>query len=298
MKKIEKLISLIAVFTLLATVTVPVLAVADATYTYGANAQKLNDLGLYNGISDTEFNPDLGTALNRETGVVMLLRLLGLEGDAQEMSDEDVAEALAKFSDADEVSAYARKAVAYAVENGILNGRPDGSIDGAAPLGAKDYAKMLLNGLGYSFVDYNNAPAELSEKGGLTLEQAGMFADKELIKDDLVGISFGALNTELPAGGRLISKLVNEGVVDKKKAVNSGAMDGVISDLITEYENAPLNYPGQVNDALKIARKIRELLAFMDDPQKKAAFEQRLEAARDRVDDAYARFFGNQDPAS
>ncbi|MBU7007212.1 hypothetical protein [Phosphitispora fastidiosa] len=48
---------------------------------YGSEAQTLNDLGLYNGVSTTTFDPDLGSALNRETGVVMLLRIFGLEAD-------------------------------------------------------------------------------------------------------------------------------------------------------------------------------------------------------------------------
>lgn len=66
----KKLISLVVLFALLLCSG----AVYSAEgFNYRAEAKKLNDLGLYNGISATTYNPDLSALLDRETGVVMLL---------------------------------------------------------------------------------------------------------------------------------------------------------------------------------------------------------------------------------
>ena len=275
MKKRKMLISLAAAFALLASVAVPALA-ADTTYTYSDQANTLHDLGLYNGISQTEFDPDLGTALDRQTGVVMLLRLFGLEGDAHEMSDEDAAAALAKFSDADEVSAYSKKAVAYAVENGILNGRPDGSISGAGALGSKAYCTMILRQLGFADADYNNAPAELAEKGGLTAEEAQKFADKELIKDDLVGISFGALSATDKDGKMVIEKLVDAGVVEEDKAVGHGLMNDQVEAAVAAYENAPLKTLKDIDVAKKLREEAQRLIDLLPEGDMKTALQARI----------------------
>jgi len=167
-------------------------AYAAGAFSYEAEAQVLNDLGLYKGISCTSFDPDLGSALNRETGVVMLLRIFGLEAEAEAMADADVDAALARFSDADEISGWARNQIAYAVENGLVSGYPDGNFGAKLALSGKMYCTLILRQLGYT-PDYNNAPAELAEKGMLIPEQAGQFAEKPLVRDDLVGISYGML---------------------------------------------------------------------------------------------------------
>ncbi|MCW2278768.1 S-layer family protein [Heliophilum fasciatum] len=188
-------------------------------YTYTAEAQKLNDLGLYKGISTTTFDPDLGTVLNRETGVVMLLRIFGLEADAQAITDADVT--LAKFVDAATISSWAKNSVAYAVKNGLVQGYPDGTFGPKVALNGKAYCTLILRQLGYT-PDYSNAPAELAEKGGLTPAEATKFADNELIKDNLVGISFGALSAADKDGKTVIENLVAKKVIDEAAAVDAG----------------------------------------------------------------------------
>lgn len=213
--------SIILIVLLLIAVSAPVMA--SASYSYETQAQTLNSLGLYDGISDTSFDPDLGTALNRETGVIMLLKLFGLDAEAEAMTDAETDAALANFSDADSIASLAKSSVAYAVKNGLVNGLPDGTFAPKANLNGKAYCTLILRQLGYT-PDYNNAPAELADKGGLTPAQATLFSGKALIKDDLVGISFGALSAKEQDGGTVIDTLVAADVADEAVAVDAGLL--------------------------------------------------------------------------
>jgi hypothetical protein len=115
MKYIEKAISILACLAVFALTVITPVTAADS-FSYTEEAKMLNSLGLYSGISNTNFNPDLGTALNRETGIVMLLRLIGLENDALKMTDAEADTALSKFKDTKNISSWAKKQLAYAVK--------------------------------------------------------------------------------------------------------------------------------------------------------------------------------------
>ena len=183
----KKIISLVILFALLLNSGI---AYAVEGFNYRAEAQKLNDLGLYNGISATTYNPDLSALLDRETGVVMLLRIFGLESEAEAITDANAI--LAKFSDASKISGWAKKAVAYAVKKGLVRGNTDGTFGPKATMKAEAYGTLILRQLGYN-PDYGNALSELVDKGILPAEDAAKFAGKQLRKDDVVGLSFGCL---------------------------------------------------------------------------------------------------------
>jgi hypothetical protein len=285
MKKIQKLISLAAVFALLAAVTVPALA-AD-TYTYESEAKVLNDLGLYNGISDTEFDPDLGTALDRETGVVMLLRLMGLEDEALAMSDADAEATLkAKFTDAGTVANWASKYVAYATKTGLVQGAGDGTLQPKNNLTGNQYAKMILESSGYKVTgeDYKRAAQILSEKGGLTGEEAAEFKEKELIKDDLVGISFGALGAHTADGTRVIAKLVTDGVVDEGKAIGHGLMNLEVTAAVVAFEKAPITTTAEIKDARELRDTAKGKVVLLPDGKLKGDLSDRIVAHNVIVD--------------
>lgn len=191
----------------------PLFAYADG-FRYEEEAQILNALGLYRGISEQEFNPDLGSALDRETGIVMLIRLFGLENDVAQIENAD--EILSKFRDAAEISAWAKKAVAYAVNSGLVIGFPDGTFGARMPLNGKAYCSLILRQLGYT-PDYNQAPAELTNAGGISKEEAQLYTDKALLKDDLVGISYGCLKINDAEGKSLLGSLIEKGVIERAK---------------------------------------------------------------------------------
>lgn len=212
----KKIISLVVLLTLL---LYSGLAYSAEDFHYTTEAQKLNDLGLYKGISTTTFDPDLSTELNRETGVVMLLRIFGLESEAESITDVDGT--LAKFSDAEKISAWAKNAVAYAVKNGLVRGNTDGTFGPKSAMKAEAYGTLILRQLGYN-PDYCNALSEMANKGILPAEDAAKFAGKQLKKDDVVGLSFSLLSSPDKEGKKLIEHLVEKKVVEEAAALDSG----------------------------------------------------------------------------
>ena len=179
-------------------------------FSYEGEAQVLNDLGLYRGVGSTNFELDMAESVNRETGAVVLLRIFGLEEEA--LALENVDSILSQFPDANEISDWAKSTVAYAVEKGLVVAEPDGTFGPKRALSGKAYCSMILRQLGYT-PDYSRSTAELAERGGLSATEALRFSDKALIKDDLIGISYGALGARSAEGEVVINELIDEGVV-------------------------------------------------------------------------------------
>ena len=262
----------------------PVMA-ADATYTYTAEAQKLHDLGLYNGISSTSFDPDLGTALDRQTGVVMLLRLFGKDAEANAMSDAVADAVLSKFSDAGSIAGWAKKSVAYAVVNGLVGGLPDGTFGPTLNMNGKMYATLIMRQLGYT-PDYSNAPAELADKGGLTSDQAKVLSDKALNKDDLVGISYSSLSAVDAQGNKVIENLIAAGDVDAKTAAECGLLGQVSYDAaqaVNAYLAAPITTLPEVSAAETLGNTASQKVTLVTNPVLKAELEAMIAARKAKV---------------
>ncbi|HEX2945511.1 MAG TPA: S-layer homology domain-containing protein [Clostridia bacterium] len=248
MRNLKKLLSFIVTFTLLAAVTVPAFS-AEGTYNYEKEANILNNLGLYEGNSTTTFDPDLGSRLDRQTGVVMLLKLFGLEEAAAELTDEEADAALAKFEDTASIADWAKRSVACAVKNGLVEGMSDGTFAPTAKLVGKAYCTLILRQLGFT-PDYQKAAVELADVGGLTKAQAIKFSDKALIKDDLVGISFGALSARDKDSVAVITSLVEKGIIDPSAA--AGAVDAITNaDVKASLEDAIAEKKAEADAALK-----------------------------------------------
>ena len=224
MKIIKKLVGIIIVASIISSIaTVPVSA---NTYIYEKEANILYKLGLYKGINETRFDPDLGTALDRQTGVVMLLRIFGQEEEAKTLTYDKANAILSKFKDADKIADWSKRQVAYAVEKGYVKGySEDSTFRPTSGLNGKAYCSLILQQLGYDGdFQYDKAAIKLSEVGGLTTIQANLFnSDTTLIKDSLVGISYGALQAKYKADGeKLIKKLIEKGIVSEEKAREAG----------------------------------------------------------------------------
>lgn len=222
MNNVKKLLAVLVVVTMLVTAMIPVMA-AD-TFSYGDEAAVLYDLGLFAGQSSTEYIPDLGSALTREQGVVMLVRLLGAEADALALTAAEVTASLSIFTDKAEISFWAANYVAYAVDSGFFVGVGDNKADPKGALLGKAYATMVLRAMGYivDATDYNTAALILYGVDGLSLEEAFLFNDKQLIRDDAIGMTYAALSGTMADGGTLIEALVTAGAVDEDAAVASG----------------------------------------------------------------------------
>lgn len=132
--------------------------------------------GIMNGVSDTQFDPE-GT-LTRGMVVTMLHRAAG----------EPAAEGDTAFTDVEDSAWYA-EAVAWAAENGIVNGMGDGTFAPDADITREQLAAILYRYAGYALLDTNIGAAELTE-----------FADRRSISAYAVEAMTWAVHTQLMMG--------------------------------------------------------------------------------------------------
>ena len=194
------------------------------------NAKILNQLGLYKGTSPENFDPDLGSKLTREQGIALLLRLMGLEAAATQMSDSEANGALAGFTDKSSVSEWAKKSVAYAVKNGLVSGTSDTTLSSGATLTGKQYSTILLRSLGYS-PQYNTAPQEYARLGALSPDEAStLFGTSALTRGQAVGISLNTL-IMTPSGSTtpVIQKLIDNKVVEAVDVTQISGFGSVVT---------------------------------------------------------------------
>ena len=110
-------------------------------------------VGLMNGVSDTEFDPD-GT-LTRAMLVTVLWRLAGEPAATQDCAFPDLG------SPNDPAASWYLDAVAWAAEAGIVNGRPDGTFDPKGAITRQELATMLYRFAGVMKLD-TSAKGDLS----------------------------------------------------------------------------------------------------------------------------------------
>lgn len=107
---------------------------------------------------------------------------------------------------------------------GIVKGYPNNILAPNDPLNGKMYCTLILRELGYA-VDgpaYHDAPWTLTGIGGLTSAEADRLGEKDLLRDDLVGMSIGALSAVGIDGQRLVDRLIKEGQIDEDAALSLG----------------------------------------------------------------------------
>lgn len=283
MRSLKKFLAVIITVAVMVSMMVPAFAATSAKYE--DQAIILNALDLLKG-DGTELNLD--QPLNRQDGVIMVLRVLGLLDASEESSDEDVEAALAKFSDADEIGAYARKAVAYAVEKGILNGRPDGTFGGTDNLGAKDYAKMLLAGLGYDFVystsvfDLVDATESLTAAEAAAMDRASVFT-----RDLMAGLTYSVLMEVSFADGSGTPFTVK---CETDEAFRALAIElelyedpqvAIVADAeeaVAAYEAAKITTLAEIEAAEALKAAAEEAVALVADEEVAADFADRIAA--------------------
>ncbi len=222
MKDLRKLIAA-PVITIMVIMTM-MSALADS-YSYLPQTNALYNIGVLKGSTVGTFEPDLEGPLDRQQGVVMLLRLLGKEAAAFSLSSTDVNSTLSIFSDKDKIADWARKHAAYSVRYKLVAGLPDGTFAPNKALSGKEYCTMLLRALGYTVdaAGYPEACFQLSALGGITFAEATKFNEKNLIRDDFVGISFGVLQINYyNTTTSMIKSLVTSNIVTEANAIAAG----------------------------------------------------------------------------
>jgi hypothetical protein len=230
MRNLKRYLAVVIAITMMLTSFVPFAMAAETTPVTdpAAAATKLNGMGLYKGISDSVFTPDLASSLKREEAVIILLRLAGVEQDALDMTSEEVTEALVNCTDTNTIAPWALKQVAYGVENEIIKGFPGvGEKFSFQPKGlltTKQWSTLVLLQLEYAVPSFDNAPIQFAITTAATPEEIAAFGAEGIMnKGQVVGMAFKALSTKISGTTTtLIEQLVSTGNVTKEAAEEAG----------------------------------------------------------------------------
>ncbi len=202
----KRILSLVLVFVICFSVLPGVYALRNTSYET-VLAQSLKSLGLFRGVSDTDF------ALDREPtrveAIVMLIRVLGKEEEAEKSNLSH------PFTD---VPSWADDYVGYAYKNELSNGVSSTSF-GTDNASSSMYLTFMLRALGYSdkngkdFVWDN--PYDLARKVGILPESVDC---DHFLRADVVLISYASLSAKCKDSSKsLADKLIEEKVFTKKE---------------------------------------------------------------------------------
>ncbi len=201
----KKLLSLVLILLLLVSLALPVAAVRDTSFE-ARLAAELKQLGLFQGVSDTDF--ELDREPTRPEALAMLVRALGKEAEAK------AAGLKHPFTD---VPIWCNDIVAYAYANKLTNGQTETEF-GVGAVTAAMYLTFMLRALGYTsgnnaaedadFVWYS--PFALAQQVGILPARTEL---THFWRADAVTVTYAALNAEMKDGsGTLAQKLIAAGV--------------------------------------------------------------------------------------
>jgi len=114
-------------------------------WAYGAVAVAFKE-GLVFGVGEGKFAPE--EKITREEMAAMLLRVLERKGVAPKMEEKEINNLLAHYTDSNEVSSWAKNAMASAVKVGLVQGKPQNLLaprDRATRAEAMVFLKRLLD---------------------------------------------------------------------------------------------------------------------------------------------------------
>lgn len=197
----------------------------------GDKAVILKSLDLYAGQDANDPAIGLEDALTTQDSLIFLAKLFGYKDAADKLTADEVAEGLAKFDDADQISDYAKNVVAYSANNGILKGAPTGE---ELLAGAKDtvtaarFATFMLIQMGYTVPSYLDSAVQLSEVKG---SKVSATETGDLTRDAAVGIMYGALTAEKASSKTVIDDIVGTDAAKLAIAVKEGLIVPVVTTL-------------------------------------------------------------------
>lgn len=223
MRNFKKISAVVVALAIMLTTLVPAFA---ATYTTvnGDKAIVLNKLDLYAGTSTTTFEPALETELTRGQGAVLLTKLFNMDDAALALTDAQADAIIKDFADADKVPTYAKKRLAYLVQNEIMSGSLDAgklNINADESLLGGQFATLLLKQMGFTVPAWGEAVVQLSGvEGSKDVAAYVSYAKKALLRDHAVGIMYGSLTAKYSDG----SATIIEKIVAAKPALKSVAV--------------------------------------------------------------------------
>ena len=198
-------------------------------------ASSLKAMGLFQGVSDTDFALD--RAPTRAEALVMLLRLLGLEQTALRENRSH------PFRDT-AACAWADPYIGYAYANGLTKGQSTDAFGGSEPADARSYLTFVLRVLGYAEGTEGDftweKPFPLARKLNLLPVQVQTY---HFLRADVASVSYAALNAHCKDGEVLSDALVRKGALTSAAlkryydpgAVESGKFHDDIAENVAEF---------------------------------------------------------------
>ncbi|MGI6197256.1 MAG: InlB B-repeat-containing protein [Eubacteriales bacterium] len=156
-------------------------------------------MGAINGTSDTTFDPN--SYITREQVFLVLARVLCISG-----TDE---QALARFTDADKISSWAKNGIIGMVEKSYVNGYPDGSFRPQDNITRAELAQAFHN----IFKLYIDAPgyySQVPESGSVMIRVPGVHLENVNVNGDVViadGVANGDFDlASVNVNGRVLAR--------------------------------------------------------------------------------------------
>ena len=220
------LIFLMVTVLLCTSLTVNAFAASPGRITSGqAAAEELYKLGLFLGsgtLPDGSPNFELERTPFRGEAVVMLVRLLGAEAEAQ------AGHFSHPFTDA---AGWADACIGYAYVNGITNGVSSTQYGTYSNVDLPQFLTFVLRALGYSDVDWRN-PYPTADAAGLYYPTGEGF-----YRADVALICLDALDCQIKGQNMTLrTKLINSGAIDAESGSQPSEVFvfGPVAPLVTE----------------------------------------------------------------
>ena len=229
----KKLTALFLTLILLVSLTVPAFAARDVSFETEL-AGELKQLGLFKGVSDTDFA--LGRAPTRLEALMMLIRALGKESEAAAGSWTH------PFTD---VNAWWSPYVGYAYETGLTTGvrnTGDNPIFGLGDADARMYLTFMLRALGYSDgagKDFLwNDPYALAKEVGILPDRVNT---EEFWRADVVSVTYAALNACMKGSEQTLAEKLIAADVFTEAQFNAVYREDAFSTALSAAERTALS---------------------------------------------------------
>ncbi|MDO4280389.1 MAG: S-layer homology domain-containing protein [Peptococcaceae bacterium] len=184
---------------------------------YRDDMAKALQMGTFVGVGDGKLNPDAN--ITRQEALAVLARAFAI--------DDADADALDKFTDADDVSAWAQKTVAAMVKAGYINGYEDGTLNPKGTITRAEFAAIMDN-IAKDYITQAGSYDKVAD-GNVIVRAGGVDLSGMTIKGDLIladGVGTDDVNLDgVTVQGRIV---VRGGDSDAIKLKNVTARGGIV----------------------------------------------------------------------
>ncbi len=205
---------------------------AASNICYNDYAVKLSEIGVFKG---TGSGFELDREPTRLEGLIMLVRLLGKETEANQLSKQPCV-----FND---VPDWGRGYVNYAYKNGLTKGVSSDKFGTLDKMNGKSYMTFLLRSLGYddsvNVKDFTwaNSVEYAKSIGLLENDLYSKIINSTFIRDYIAKSSYNTLKQPLKGSTTsLIQKLVSSGVITQTQADSLNSVNNSTSTILSSIE--------------------------------------------------------------